>query len=282
MLKLYLVVENFNLKEFKKFEKNYLQEKCEKDVCRLKVLVGRQNYVGCRTAGEKFSSSIITGIAFVDRNGVLVQEKISFKYYLKVKKDYQYIETDELGVYEVKCKKIKEQKNALKNYYYLLKIKKSKDERFVQIIEEQLTPITLNIDEIKFNLDRRFHCYEGEMLVQGAKIKITLDTDDGKTDATTAINTFRKMQVDKGFCENVLQKVASEIADLANDWREDGTEYFYTAEQIQKRLKNNCVSISVMGNTYFVDWDDDGLFCGHGIQYCGNVANDEFRVDIVG
>ena len=120
------------------------------------------------------------------------------------------------------------------------------------------------------------------MLVQGAKIKITLDTDDGKTDATTAINTFRKMQVDKGFCENILQKVASEIADLANDWREDGTEYFYTPEQIQKRLKNNCVSISVMGDTYFVDWDDGGLFCGHSIQYCGNVANDEFRVDIVG
>lgn len=270
--------EKTSVKEFKKFCNNYLEQECENEINKFTVLTGYNIGGAGKSKGEEYYSAIIKCIAFINENNDIVEEDIRFKYYLNNKKPLKFIKTQNLSVYKIKCKKIKD-----KNFYYLLKIKKVKDKRFDKIIEEYSKPITTNIDGISFSFDRRFSQYEGKFVVKDKKVDISLEPDRNSMEATKSIETFKKINADFiSFYEKALKKCSKEIVGLANDWKNDDDKHTITENEIIKRIDKNNISMEISDNRFTIYFEDDDLFLGHTIVYYGNIDNDKFSVDIAG
>ena len=270
--------EKTSIKEFKKFCNDYLEKDCENKIIQFTVLTGYNIGGASKSRGEEYYSAIIKCIAFVNEENDLVEKDIKFTYFLNNTKPLKFIKTQNLSVYRIACKKIKD-----KNLYYLIKIKKVNDKRFDKIIEEYLKPITVNIDGITFTFDRRFSQYEGKFAVQDKKVDISLRPERNSIEATKSIETFKKINTDFiSFYENVLKKCSSEIVGLANDWKSDDDKHTITENEIMKRIDKNNISIEISYNDFTIYFEDDDLFLGHSIVYYGDIDSDEFSVDIAG
>lgn len=265
-------------KDFKRFCKKYLTEKCDGAVIEITVLTGHNIGGAAKLQDQEYYSSTLKGIAYINEKGELIENDIKFTYYLNNKKPLNILRTKNLSVYCIECKKIKD-----KDLYYLLKIKSIQDNRFDEIIKEQLKPIIKDIDGVSFVFDKVFSQYEGKLNLESKEINITLEPDRDGVDATKSIETYKKIKSDfKNFYDTVLKKCSEGIVQWANDWNNDDDNHEITVSEIEKRIDKKNVVMEINGSDFSVYFDDDDLFYGHTIVYYGNIDDEKYSVDIAG
>ncbi len=266
-------------KDFKRFCNRYVAEKCECDVITITVLTGHRIGGASKSHGEEYYSSIVKGLAYINEKNELIENEIRFTYFLDNKPHMNFLNIDKLSIYKFECKKIKDSK-----LYYLLKIKRVKDNRFDEIVQEQLKPIIKVIDGISFKFDRVFSRYEGHLELENKKIEMSLEPDRNSDNTTNSIETYKKIKSDfKSFYDTILKKCSEGIVKWANDWKNDDDEHEIITTEIEQRIdKTNTLPIDINGNEFTIYFDDDDLFLGHTIVYYGNIEDEKYSVDIAG
>ena len=268
-----------SIKDFKKFCNEFLETQCENEITNFTVLTGHYISGAARSKGEEYFSAYIRCLAYANQNNDIIENEIRFMYYLNNDKQLKYLDIKNLSVYNIKCKKVKD-----KNLYYILNVKNVKDKRFDKIIQEQLKPITITVNDVLFTFDRRFSQYEGKYVVEDKKIEVSLQPNRNSIDADNSIETFKKINENFiSFYENILKKCSKDIVELANEWNDDDEcDHEITEQEIFERINKNNIFIEIREKKFTIYMDDDDLFFGHSIVYYGNIENDEFSVDIAG
>ena len=269
--------EKHSEKHFKKFVKNYISTECESKVDKFIVLTGYNISGAKKLDNEEFYSTTINCISYINQDNYMVENKINL-FYLLDNNISKLINIEDVSVYSVKCKKVKNQE-----LYYLLKIKKIKDNRFDSMIEEQLKPITVNIDNILFTYDRKFSQYAGKLGFQDKKIDILLVPEKNNLDMATTLKAFREICSNFiSFCKNALNKCSKEIFKLIQNRNSDEDSHPTSEEEIKERISKNSFIIEICNKEYTIYFEDDNIFDGHTIIYHGNTDNEDFNIEIGG
>lgn len=262
-------------KEFKNFCSDFLKNSCEEKTIKLTALTGYNLSGVTKLKGEDYYSKTINCVAFIDDKNQVVNNKISFIYYMNNKKPLKVIKTQNVCTYKIKCKKVKD-----KDFYYLLKIKKAKDKRFDSLIEELNKPITMAVDGVMFVYDKVLERYDAKYNVSDKKVYISLEPEN-EIDASKSINTFKKINADIiSFYIDIAHKCSKEVANLANEWENNCQKI--TESKVVDRITKGSIAIDIAGDDISVYFDDDDMFLGHTIIYYGNINNDKFNIDIAG
>ncbi|MCH5152733.1 MAG: DUF2262 domain-containing protein [Clostridiales bacterium] len=270
--------ETADVDKFLQFRKNYLNTQCEGDIITLKVLTGYNIGGAAKSRGEEYYSSSVKCIAYINQNNELVQDDITFTYFLLNTAHLQFLHIENLHCYSIKCKKVKD-----RNLYYIIQLKKTKEKRFEPIIEEESRPIVISVNDTEFKFDKILSWYDGKVEFNGYTIDISLKPKENTLDATTSVATYKRiMEGWDNFYKKVLTRCANELVEGANEWRDEDDEHEITAEEFLRRIDTKKLSISIDGNNYTLYFDDDNLFWGHTIVYDGNIENDEFSINIEG
>ena len=267
-----------DVEKYLQFCKDYLNTQCEGDIITLTVLTGYNIGGAAKSRGEEYYSSSIKCIAYINQNNELVQDNVTFTYFLINTAHLRDMGVENLHCYSIKCKKVKE-----RNLYYVIALKKAKEKRFEPIIEEESRPIVISVNDTEFKFDKILSWYDGKIEFNGYTIDISLKPKGNTLDATTSVATYKKiMENFDSLYKKVLTRCANELVEGANEWRDEDDEHEITAEEFQRRIDTKKLSISIDDNSYTLYFDDDNLFWGHTIVYEGNIENEEFCVNMEG
>ena len=267
-----------DVKKFMQFCNDYLNTQCEGDIITLKVLTGYNLAGAAKSKGQDYYSSSVNCIAYINQSNELVQENITFTYFLLNTAHLQFLHIENLCCYSIKCKKVKD-----RNLYYIIRLNKIKEKRFAPIIAEEARPITISVNDTEFKFDKILSWYDGKVELNGYTIDVSLNPETNTLDATTSVETYKKIMEDfDNFYKKVLNRCANELVEGANEWRDEDDSHEITVEEFERRIDTKKLSISISGTSYSFYFDDDNLFWGHTIVYDGNIENDEFSVYIEG
>ena len=269
--------EKHSDKTLKQFVKNYISTACESKVYKFIVLTGYNINGAKKLDNEEFYSTTINCLSYINQDNYMVENKIKFFYFLDNNISTP-INVEDLSVYSVKCKKVKNQE-----LYYLLKIKKTKEKRFNSMIEEQLKSISVNIDNVLFTYDKKFAQYAGKLGFQNKKIDIILVPEKNNLDMTSTIESFRKISSNFiSFCKNAFNTCSKEILKLIQNGNSVEDNRPNSEEEIKERISKNSFIIEICNNNYTIYFQDDNMLEGHTIIYHGNTDNEEFNIEIGG
>ena len=267
-----------DVEKFMQFRKDYLNTKCEGDIITLKVLTGYNIGGAAKSQGQQYYSASIKCIAYINQKNELVQDNVTFTYFLINTAHSQFLDIQNLRCYSIKCKKVKD-----RNLYYVIALKKVKEKRFEPIIEEESRPIVIYVNDTEFKFDKILSWYDGKIEFNGYTIDISLKPKTNTLDATTSVATYKKIMQDfDNFYKKTLMRCANELVEGANEWRDEDDDHEITVEEFERRIDTKKVSIDIDGNSYTLYLDDDNLFWGHTIVYYGNIDNEQFSIDIEG
>ena len=270
--------ETADVEKFMRFCKHYLNTECEGDIITLKVLTGYNIGGAAKSRGQEYYSSSINCIAYINQNNELVQDNITFTYFLINTAHLQFLHIENLHCYSIKCKKVKD-----RNLYYIIRLKKTKEKRFEPIIAEESRPITISVNDTEFKFDKILSWYDGKIEFNSYTIDISLKPKGNTLDATTSAATYQKIMEEwDNLYKKVLTRCANELVESANEWRDEDDDHEITAEEFERRIDTKKLSISIDDNSYTLYFDDDNLFWGHTIVYDGNIEDEEFSVYIEG
>jgi hypothetical protein len=270
------MAENCNAKDFENFKQQYISNRCEDEVLKITILSDYNIAGGARSRGEDYYSAFIKSIAYINENNEVVKDKLSFTYYVNNGKDRKFIHTKEFKAYRITCKKFKD-----KDFYYLLKIKKVREKKFIPLVKELLKPIVVNVHGTTLTYNRGFSSYQGKLNVNNVQISLDISPDDNSVEANASLQTLDKIMSDfNAFYDKVLNNLAKDIVINANAWNE-GEEL--TVDVLKTRIaSHNDIVLEIDDKRFSIYFDDDDIFLGHTIIYYGNIEEEEFSVDIAG
>ena len=267
-----------DVKKFMRFCNDYLNTQCEGNIITLKVLTGYNLVGAAKSKGQDYYSSSINCIAYINQSNELVQDNITFTYFLPNTTPLQFLHIENLCCYSIKCKKVKD-----RNLYYIIRLNKTKEKRFAPIREEEARPITISVNDTEFTFDKLLSYYNGKVELNGYTVDVSLDPENNTLDATASVATYKKIMEDlDNFYKKVLTRCATYLVESANEWRDEEDDHEITAEEFERRIDTKRLSISISGTSYTLYFDDDNLFWGHTIVYDGSIENEEFSVYIEG
>ncbi len=181
-----------------------------------------------------------------------------------------------MQAYHVRVRKNKNNQKC----YMVCDIKKVTGERFEMLKKEAQKPITINSPFCKFEWNKEFLLFEGEMDYLGEMCNIELKTDNGELVADSQLERLCGIcrQLEKWDSE-VKEFAADDLLELANEWREDRDEI--TKEEFIQRIGTPGIIINADGSIVFT-FDSDEMFTDHGIEIYIDENDNITGSDIVG
>lgn len=269
--------ENMNQsREYTEFLQNYLNNKCEGPLLKLTVLTGFNVKGAGKSRDFDYYTQHITCLAYMEGNNV-INEQLHLLYFLD--KDAPFLDTNNLTPYTFLVKKIKDSDRYCIAEFCGL----SSTTAFDAIIEEQSKPLIIADGEDSFEFNRTFNSYDGSVVIENKKIKVSLYPERKTTDATESLNTFGIIKHNfRNFYHTVLQRCANDMVQLANEWREEGDTHEITEEEIYKRIDTNSFEMDIRKTEYTIYLNDDNLFYGHTILHEGSFKTGRYSSTIAG
>lgn len=190
----------------------------------------------------------------------------------KLKYDFK-----ELEAYLIKARKNKN----IENSYMVQKVLKNvTDARLERIKEEYRKPVIINDSLGKFELDRNYNQFKGQIDYLGEMCNVYLDVEEGELTADKGLNRLRKIyQKLEKWDAGLKEYVSNELLELANEWCDDGVEI--TKEEFLQRIGISDITIEADGAVRLM-FESDGIFTDHGIEIVIDKNGDFIKADIVG
>ncbi len=137
----------------------------------------------------------------------------------------------------------------------------------------------------KFELERKYDCFSGEVDWLGEKCSVSLDCDEQEPEKMEGALSFFKRLYDnqQKWDEEFRAYAAEELADTAVEWQGDSEEGRepVTKESFAKRIRISAIFMKSDGE-YKVCFEDDDMFYGHTIEIEGSMEKGMEGADIVG
>lgn len=179
---------------------------------------------------------------------------------------------------------------TMNNCFMVLEIleKDASEPRLEEIREQISRPVIIEEESLgKFELDRQFSSFEGEMEWLGEECSVFLETDeeDGDT-AWKALQILRELRQDlKNWDDKFRRYAAEKLTDLANEWLAEDEEQAgsdpITKETFARRLEISEISITPDGDIT-VYYHDDDMFWGHVVEIDANIEDGVLDANIAG
>lgn len=190
----------------------------------------------------------------------------------KLKYDFK-----ELEAYLIKARK---NKNIDNSYMVQKVLKNITDARLERIKEEYKKPVIINDSLGKFELDRNYNQFKGQIDYLGEMCNVYLDVEEGELTADKGLNRLREIyQKLEKWDAGLKEYVSNELLELANEWCDDGVEI--TKEEFLQRIGIPDITIEADGAIRLM-FESDGIFTDHGIEIVIDKNGDFIRADIVG
>lgn len=199
------------------------------------------------------------------------------------------------GIYRLKVRKNIPVKlepymsKVMNNCYMVLEIlEKNASEPELEEIRKNISkPVIIEGPLGKFELDRQFSFFEGDMEWLGEDCGVFLETDeeDGDT-AWKALQVLQEIHKDLENWDSKFRRFAAEkLTDLANEWLAEDEEQ-EGADPITKdifagRLEISEISIAPDGDITVYYYDDD-MFWGHAVEIRANIKKGILSANIAG
>ncbi len=161
--------------------------------------------------------------------------------------------------------------------FHIIKVLEEKIENKIlkSIYEEYLAPVIFE-DEVlgKFELNKRFSCFEGNITWSGKTARMSIDVDkDDEESWEATIKPARIFFEERERLEKEIREYAADkLTDLANDWlyNYDPEAEEITKNDFAKRIVLTDVSVNDEGS-YEIFFADDDMFAGHCIIVDGDL-----------
>ncbi|MBO4866352.1 MAG: DUF2262 domain-containing protein [Ruminococcus sp.] len=119
--------------------------------------------------------------------------------------------------------------------------------------------------------EKKYDYYEGSFNWLGTQVKIKIDNEED--------NAASSLKCAEDLCRNCVEwdikfkeSIADELTYLANDWLRDADEPEITEEEFLSRITMELIDISdYNGGTFYVWYDDGGVFAGHSVTVYGTL-----------
>lgn len=183
---------------------------------------------------------------------------------------------------EMQAYHIKARKNKKTNNYYMVcdVLKKVTDNRLERLKEEYKKPIIINNPLGKFELNRNYNYFKGEIDYLGELCNVYLNVDAGESTADFQLNRLNEIyrELEK-WDSDVKEYVSNELLELANEWLDDESEV--TKEEFIQRIGIPDITIEPDGAVHFM-FDSDGIFNDHCIEIVIDESGNFISADIIG
>ncbi len=157
------------------------------------------------------------------------------------------------------------------------------DPRLDKLLEKYKKPVFIDDPELgRFDLDRQYSWFEGEIDWLGEKKSVTLGTDcvDGDT-ASKALEHLRTLAADiPGWDDRFRRYVAKENIDMVNEW--ELRDEPFTEEELMEMLSFSDLAIEEDGSIRIYYFEEGDLFGGHAFELDANINGDFSGTDFVG
>ncbi len=283
-------------KEYREFEAKYSKEVKE-------LLVLTSEFVGgaCRM-GKSLWNASAEFLACVDPETGELSEHRGNLFWLceEPDRDNWIHNLKNLRIYRIKCRKMLPQPapggeplRQAASYLLVDVIERSvQHSGLEQVLEAYKKPVLLEDACGRFQLERQFDWFSGQVdwLGESCRVALSCDEDGGET-AAAALEIFRKIYAASGEWDRKFRAfAAAELTELANEWNEDEDDEDDSEENVSgeitekafaERIRISELSVQPDGD-YTAYYDDDDLFYGHVIVIEGNVDTGMESAQIAG
>lgn len=182
--------------------------------------------------------------------------------------------------FKLKIKKNRHKENA---GYVVRDLGNVKDAELQKIAKELKKPVVVDDPDLgQLVYDRGLEFFETDLKWLGARAKMTINAplDDADIFKRAKKVAKRLLKDKKATHKKVLDRIAKDLLDLANDWQSDFGRPGISASQMKKRVKLMSLSVDDDGATF---WFDDGdVFAGHSICVSCAASGKPKDADIAG
>ncbi len=267
-------------------KKDYIN-KFDKEKQTMLILVG--DYIGY----SKIDTYVIHSVEFVSsinlKNGKVSNDKGRIEWITKdnSKTTQSKYHFEKYKVYKIKTRKIKQNElesnmtTSMSNCHLVLKVLEEnvQNEYLNNLAEQFKLPVELEIDKIKFQLNRQFSWYETNQTLLGHNVDIFLRCDENLDTANKSSARFKIIypQIQQ-INDNICQLIIDKYMNLINEYREPkplSKQEFKNLITLNNILFNNNGTIELL-------YDDGNEFGEHAIQVKINDANEITSINIVG
>ncbi len=283
-------------KEYREFEAKYSKEVKE-------LLVLTSEFVGgaCRM-GKSLWNASAEFLACVDPETGELSEHRGNLFWLceEPDRDNWIHNLKNLRIYRIKCRKMLPQPapggeplRQAASYLLVDVIERSVQHSGLErVLEAYKKPVLLEDACGRFQLERQFDWFSGQVdwLGESCRVALSCDEDGGET-AAAALEIFRKIYAASGEWDRKFRAfAAAELTELANEWNEDEDDEDDSEENVSgeitekafaERIRISELSVQPDGD-YTAYYDDDDLFYGHVIVIEGNVDTGMESAQIAG
>lgn len=202
----------------------------------------------------------------------------------------------QFGIYRLKVRKNIPVKlepymsKTMNNCFMVLEIleENASEPRLEKIRGQISRPVVIEENPLgRFELDRQFSAFEGEMEWLGEECGVFLETDeeDGDT-AWKALQVLRELHQNlKDWDDKFRRYAAEKLTDLANEWLAEDEEKAgsdpITKETFARRLEISEISITPDGDIT-VYYHDNDMFWGHVVEINANIKDGVLDANIAG
>ncbi len=149
-----------------------------------------------------------------------------------------------------------------------------------KIKEEYKRPVIINSPLGRFELDKNYNWFKGQIDYLGENCYAYLEVDEGEIAADIQLNKLSEIyrELEK-WDAGVKEFVSDDLLDLANQWLDDESEI--TKEEFIQRIGMPDITIKSDGEIRLM-FDSAGIFSDHGIVAEIDKNGDFISTDIVG
>lgn len=283
-------------KEFKKFEQRFGEEVIDM------LILTKETVIGACVVGDMLQPSLEFTASVDLRTGELSTQKGRLEWMIKNERSRDVLwgyDFKQFQIYHIKARKnipvqpAPHMMEVMNNCYMLIEVVEENvsEPRLNELKAHLETPVTIE-DELlgKFELDRQFSWFSGNIDWLGDECSVSLETDeeDGET-ANKAFEVLKQLYGSLREWDNKLRTfAAAQLTDLANDWLDEDIDEDSGEEPAEITEKDFADRIFIGELTISPDGDltlyynDDDMFYGHVILIDANINGEISDANIAG